>query len=410
MIERALDFDNNEGCGGFEKGAYDKYSYHPTDANWTRQSKFLIPDRPKLLWKISTDNAYVDQTNVSGSFVVDSNKNVIVSDCDNNIIGQHFGRLIQIDSFGEKKEIFKTNMRLKSPIIGENGFLYLTTTDSMDTIGHKLFCLYPDGSLRWECLITDNAYSKPVIDESGNIYIFTYGNTIGTLYSISNNGIINWEYKFNSINWHDPIISKDGVIYIGLSLDQTLCAFSKSGQKIWERELGNGLGSYPPNISRDGTIHVCLSNVLYALNPDGSIKWKYTPAEGNVVTTPAINKKGDLYINLSALRLASLNSEGKEHWLTTVNGAVTMPPIIGKCNKLYQQSFMQRYPEYISWINVFSDNGKEKWTFELNGTIVSTVLADDNLLYILSNCHTYSKKGWKDKMDVKWELYAIGNE
>lgn len=408
MREEILHFDNNEGLGGFEKGAYDKEAHHPCDVNWTRQSGFVIPDQPKLLWKVGIDSAYVDEANVRGAFVVDRNKNVIVSDCDNNIVGQHYGRLIQVSFNGEKKEIFNTGMRLKSPVIGKDGFIYLTTTGSMDSTGHKLYCLFPDGSAKWEFLINCNAYSKPVIDDLGNVYIFTYGNKVGTLFSIRDNGTLNWDYKFNSVNWYEPVISKDGVIYVGLNVNQTLYAFDKNGQKLWERVLGQGLGSYPPVIKNDGTIYACLSNALFALNSDGSIKWKYTPKEGNTVTAPAIDKEGNLYINLSAFRLVSLSSEGEEKWQTIVKGAATVPPIIGSCNKLWQQSFMQHYPQYKSWIEVYSKEGEKIWTYELNGTIISTVLADDNLIYALSNCHTYSKKGWMDKMDVKWELHAIG--
>ncbi|WP_281272287.1 hypothetical protein [Neobacillus piezotolerans] len=41
MPEKWL-FDNNEGVGGFEKGAYDQEARHPVDINWTRQSRLVI--------------------------------------------------------------------------------------------------------------------------------------------------------------------------------------------------------------------------------------------------------------------------------------------------------------------------------------------------------------------------------
>lgn len=408
MQKETLYFDNNEGLGGFEKGAYDKEAQHPSDVNWTRQSRFIVPDQPRLIWKVSKDSAYVDETNVRGSFAVDRHKNAIIADCDNNIVGQHYGRIIQVDINGETEEIFKADMRLKSPVIGSEGLIYLTTTGSMDSTGHKLYCLFPDGSIKWEFLINNTDFSKPVIDNLGNVYMFTYGNKIGTLFSIRDNGTLNWSYKFNSVNWYEPVISKDGVIYIGLNVNQTLCAFSKTGQKLWERVLGQGLGSYPITIANDGTIYACVSSTLFALDPDGSTKWRYMPKEGNVVTTPAIDKEGNLYLNLSAFRLISLSRNGEERWASKVKGAALVPPVIGCCNKLYQQSFMQDYPQYKSWIEAYSKEGEKIWTYELNGNIISTVLADDNLIYAVSNCHTYSKKGWEYKADVKWELHAIG--
>ena len=70
---------------------------------------------------------------------------------------------------------------------------------------------------------------------------------------------------------------------------------------------------------------------------------------------------------------------------------------------------MQDYPCYKSWIDAFTNTGELKWTYNFDGTVVSTVLGNDNLIYILTNIYTYSKKGWKDKMIGKWELHAIGS-
>ncbi|WBW98152.1 outer membrane protein assembly factor BamB family protein [Oceanirhabdus sp. W0125-5] len=410
MINNISQFDNNEGVGGFKNGAYDKYAVHPTDINWTRQSRFAIPDNPKLLWKVTEENSYVDETIVSGSFVVDRENNILVSDCDNNIFGEHFGRIIKVSNSGDKKEVFKTDMRLKPSVISKSGLIYLTTTNDFESENDKLFCLYPDGTIRWEFPLNQSPHSKPVLDEEENVYLFTYSNEVGTLYSISSNGILNWKCEFDSINWYEPIISKDGIIYIGLNNHHTLCAFNKMGHKLWERKLGQGLGSYPPTIKNDGTIYARLSRKLLALDSEGNVLWTYTPKEGNVVTSPAIDMEGNLYLNLSNFRLVSLDSSGKERWITKVSGGVRVPPIIGKCKKIIQQSFMQNYPHYKSWIEVFSEKGEKIWTYELNGVIISSVLGKDNLIYILSNCHTFRKKGWKDKKIVKWELYSLGEE
>jgi outer membrane protein assembly factor BamB len=409
MSEKILPFDNNEGRGGFERGAYSRDAHYPIDANWTRQSRFSIPDQPHLIWKVRRNKAIIDGANVAGAIVVDKDRNAIISDRDNTIFGPFFGRIIQVKPSGETKELFKINMRLQSPILGEDGLMYLTTIGDTDSTGHKLYCLFPDGRVKWEFLIDNNAHSKPVIDVSGNVYMFTYGNDIGTLFSIRNDGILYWERKFKSINWYEPIISKDGVIYIGLNVNRTLCAFAKNGEKLWERRLGQGWGSYPFVIRNDGMIYACLSSALYALNPDGSTKWVFKPKEGNVATSPAIDREGNLYVNLSAFRLISLDSDGKDRWETTVQGAALVPPIIGNCHKFYQQSFMQYYPQYKSWIEAYSNNGEKIWKYDLNGTIISTALADDNLIYALSNCRTEHEDDWRGILDLKWELHAIGD-
>ncbi|EGD45942.1 Pyrrolo-quinoline quinone repeat-containing protein [Ruminiclostridium papyrosolvens DSM 2782] len=408
MLQDEFLFDNNDGLGGYESGGYDENAIHPVDVNWTRQSKYTIPNNPQLLWKVSVDNAFVNESIVHGSFVVDRDRNIIVSDCDNNILEPHFGRLMKIKTNGEIEELFRNNRQLKSPVIGKNGCIYITTTGAIKSKGHKLFSILPDGNVKWEFDIDEEAYSKPVLDSDGNVYIYTYSD-MGTLFSISLEGSLNWQRKFNSVNWYEPIITKEGLILIGLNVHHTLCALNKKGETIWEKKLGQGLGEYPMYLKDDGTIYACLSSKLFALNKNGEVLWDYMPGEGYVASTPAVDNMANLYLNLTDFEIASLNIAGKERWRTVVKGAANVPPIVGSCNKIYQESFMQRYPQYVSWVEAFTKDGQKLWDFELNGTIVSSVLANNNLIYILSNCHTYSKKGWKDKMNVKWEIHAIGD-
>jgi len=406
-------FDNNEGYGGFLSGACDINAIHPIDVNWTRQSKYKIPDEaPNLLWKLTAENTHIDTTVNKSSFVIDKNNEIILTDCDNYLIRNHYGRVLKINNNGEMKEIFRTNRRLKSPTIGSNGNIFVTTTTgSVDAKGHKLYCLNLDGDVEWEFLLEDNPHSKPVFDDFGNVYIYTYSNKdiVGKLYSISKDGKLNWEQRFNSINWHEPVISKNRIIYIGLNVKKTLCALDLDGRELWNKKLGDGLGNYPFIISRDDIIYACISSKLYAIKSDGEVKWSYIPNDNIVATPPAIDYMGNLFINLSAFKIQSLNNNGKIRWENRVSGAALVPPIIGKCGKIYQQSFMQDYPCYKSWIDAFTNTGELKWTYNFDGTVVSTVLGNDNLIYILTNIYTYSKKGWKDKMIGKWELHAIGS-
>ncbi len=163
-------FDNNEGIGGFEKGAYDSEAVHSVDVNWTRQSSFTIFSKPDLLWKVSVDDAFIEATE-SAAFVVDRHNNIIISDCDGSLVGPYYGRLMSISPEGNITELFKTDMRLKSPVIGRDGSIYVTTTGAMESKGHKLYCALPNGDIKWEFVIDDPPYSKPVIDAQGNIYL-----------------------------------------------------------------------------------------------------------------------------------------------------------------------------------------------------------------------------------------------
>ncbi len=416
MLQGSPGFDNNEGMGGFERGGYDQEAMHPTEANWTRQSRFRIPDEPQPLWQVATGGAYIDATVVQGAFAVDRNSNILVSDCDDNLGGPHYGRLFRISPSGEKSEIFRTGLWLKSPVIGKDGLIYLATTGATVVIGgkwtdstdHKLYCLFPDGRVNWEFPIGSNACCKPVLDGSGNVYVFSHGNKVGTLFSIRADGALNWQHEFRSPTWCEPLVSQDGVIYVGLSVDRKLYAFDKSGRELWARRLGQGPGSDPPNIASDGTIYVCLSATLFALHADGTTKWQYRPKEQSVMHGPAIDREGNLYLNLNALKLVSLSPEGKERWRTTIAGFATAPPVIGRCDRLCQQSYMDHSPQHQSWVEAYSLDGQKAWAYELDGIIVSTVLARDNRIYALSNCKDHIEEPPLNRWNRRWELHAIG--
>jgi outer membrane protein assembly factor BamB len=279
----------------------------------------------------------------------------------------------------------------------------------MNSIGHKLFCLFPDGKIKWEYAINNNAKQRPVIDQEGNIYIFTYSDIKGTLLSISKEGTLNWQHQFKSINWCDPVISKEGIIYIGLNVPRTLCAFNKNGEMLWEKLIGQGLGTNFMNIKEDGTIYVCLNNALHALDSDGNIKWTYKPDSSNIIETPALARNGILYLNRTPHLMTALDSDGNELWSTDIKDYVIQAPIVGSNEKIMQVCFRREGINVKSFIKVYMPDGKKLWEYEIEGTIVSAFLADDNLIYVITNI--YDKKKWTENtMKVRWDFLAIGKE
>jgi len=338
------------------------------------------------------------------SFAIDNNKNVIISDCDNNLVGEQQGRVIKINESGKMELIFETNMRLKSPVIGKEGFIYVTTTDITD----KLFCLFSDGKLKWEYEFNRRfpyIHSKPVIDKEGNIYICACNDEKGAMYSINKEGILNWQYKCNAVISCEPIIAYTEIIYLVLSM-HSLCGIDKRGRRIYSKKLDGGMGMYPFNIRNDGTIFICPSNILYALDPNGNEKWSYKPEEGNVLHSPSLDHEGNLYTNLSNFRLVSLSGEGKEQWIAKIKGSAVNPPIMCCNGMLYQQSFLPNKSQYTSWIEVFSKNGEKQWEYEMKGDIISSALTDDSI-YILTNCHSKIKNIRDGKDNVKWQLHKL---
>ncbi len=224
-------FSNNEGFGGFEEGGYDCHAIHPAITNWTRMSRFELPKKPKLKWKQVYKDLNIGKYDVNPTFTIDSDIRVLVAESDPNDIISVKGRLI---------------------------------------------CLYPDGTVKWTYVIDYNAYDNVALDKDGNLYVYIEGAGKGKLMSISENGFLNWEHNLPSANWSDPVISQDGTIYFGLIGTEALYAFSKSGEILWEKTIGREHQDFM-NIAKDGTIYVELAGVLYALFPNGEVKWSYKP-------------------------------------------------------------------------------------------------------------------------------------
>jgi outer membrane protein assembly factor BamB len=398
-------FINSEGVGGFEQGLYDDRAPQPTASNWTRQSCYKIPDKPFLLWKAGRENAYLGGTHIGGSFAITGKKSVIVSQCSNKLFNED-GKLLEISDDGTINELFIYNQKFGIPVIGANGIIYIYTIGGMNSTGHKLFCLNPDGTIKWEYVTGYSVHDRPVIDKDGNIYLFTYGDVKGNLTCLSKDGILNWEYYFKSINWCDPMISKDEIVYVGLNVSQSLCAFNKKGELFWEKPGGLGLGSRFMNIKDDGTIYVCYSSALHALSSDGELKWTYKPERTNMHMTPALGRDGRLYLNRRPNLLVSLDGDGNELWKAEIKDIELQAPIIGSDGRIMQISYIKGQPLDKSWIQIFTPEGELLWEYTMDGIIMSAYLADNNLIYAITNI--YDRRNWKDSMKVKWEIHAIG--
>jgi outer membrane protein assembly factor BamB len=398
-------FRNSEGIGGFEQGLYDEEAPQPTASNCTRQSCFKIPDKPALIWKTGRKNAFLGGTRIGGSFAITGKKSIIVSECSNDLFAKD-GKLLEISDNGIINEIFSCNKLLGIPVIGAGGIIYIYTLGASDSRGHQLFCLSPEGNIIWQYHIDYSIERRPILDKDGNIYMFTYGDVQGKLICLSKDGILNWEHPFKSINWCDPVITKNEVIYVGLNVSCSLCAFHKDGEMLWEKSSGGAHGSEFINMKEDGTMYVCYGAALHAISPNSELKWTYKPERTSIHVSPALGKDGRLCLNRTPNLLACLDADGNELWNVEIKGTKLQAPIIGNDGRIMQVCYESNYPKDKSWIQIFTPEGKIQWEYATEGLIVSAYLADDNLIYFITNI--VDRKKSKNCLYTDWEVQAIG--
>ena len=399
-------FDNNQGVGGFEVGGYDRNAIHPTDTNWTRQSRFELPKNPKLRWSIVIPDAMVDETECNPGFAVDSKGSILVADSDPLSMARSRGRLWRITKEGEKQIIFETHLRLRAPVIGEDGAIYIVNSLSADESVHRLFCIHPNGEVKWIHKLEKTPVTRPVIDKDCNIYLYICNEIEGTFLSIKKDGTLNWSKDFRGTINGEPIISEEGIIYLGYSAAKTyLCALKKDGELLWEKQFNQGGMNSPFNINKKQEIFTIMDGKLVVCKNDGAIEWEYE--NHGPIKTPSFDAFGNIYMNVTPFSIVSLTPEGKERWLTEFDTFTAYFTTVDKDNNILQICEEEKKKGDSTFINAFTMEGERLWKYELDGIPQAAILGDDQLLYVITNRFRYEGLSSTGDYDVDWILYAI---
>ncbi len=190
-----------------------------------------------------------------------------------------------------------------------------------------------------------------------------------------------------------------------------------NGAIKWTFETGDGIES-SPTIAEDGTIFFgSHDGYLYALNPDGTLKWKYKPAEpiyderwkhyAAILSSPAIAEDGTVYVIAPDDFLHAVK-EGKEKWRFPLKwDAINFwsSPGIGPDGTIYAGSArINEGDNLVAGFYAINPDGKEKWHYEIDAGVPSSpAIADDGTVYINGNV---MKKG-NDATTTEGYLFAF---
>ncbi|MFN8446672.1 MAG: PQQ-binding-like beta-propeller repeat protein [Caldilineaceae bacterium] len=250
---------------------------------------------------------------------------------------------------------------------------------------------------------TTGVPGSPAVASDGTIYLPVGEldtNTAGFLYAINPNGTQKWKLEVQMLpSATAPAIGPTGMIYLhgngkedSLSAVEKLIAVSPSGVLSWTFPFNSGVvtsTSYvqsSPAIGSDGTIYVgSQDSKLYALNPNGTVKWAISPAHASIASSPALSVDGKtVYIVDSTTTLHAYSSAGVWQWsfpLATpaMNTANIQSPAVGQDGTIYVGS-----PD--KWLYAIKPTGTLKWRFETGSTIYSTpAIASDGTIYLASD-------------------------
>ena len=185
-------------------------------------------------------------------------------------------------------------------------------------------------------------------------------------------GTLKWKLKIDCCI-SSPAIGSDGTIYVG-SLDHYLYAIYPNGSLKWKFKTGSYIKS-PPVIGSDGTVYVgSVDDYLYAIKMDGSLKWKYKIYP---LYSSAIAQDGTIYS--AGNYLYAINSDGTLKWKVYLGSHIESSPAIGEDGTIYVGSEE-------GYLFALTPNGDLKWKYKTESWIhTSPVISIEGIIYIGSD-------------------------
>lgn len=292
---------------------------------------------------------------------------------------------------GTLKWTFETGAGIESsPTIAKDGTIYIGSHDN------KLYALNPDGTLKWkfnagepihipEWDVWKGIPSAPTIDKDGTIYFVSppiY------LFALNPDGTEKWRYLVytSSHIGASPMIAPDGTIYIGsesyphlqpggpLATAQDtpaqefgarVYALNPDGTLKWRYDSNGACLANPMAVADEGTVYAsgsdlcpnssCTGDALFAFNPDGTLKWKLS--SNRIEAPPSIAEDGTIYVGTKNGTFMAINPDGTQKWSFRTGKGNSAIAALGKNGRIY----------FGSWDGNFyalNPEGKELWRFD----------------------------------------------
>jgi outer membrane protein assembly factor BamB len=283
---------------------------------------------------------------------------------------------------------------------------------------------------------------QPAIATTPDGPLIVFGSHDKSVYAVAADGTIKWRRATGDLVWGAPALGPDGTVYVG-SDDDRLYAFDlKDGTTRWSFQAGPcriSVGSGPEaarcdvdgvTVAPDGALYVSADG-LYALRPDGTLRWKFQPgprvhcaappavsvdattiyvgcqddglyavdaatggkrweirAGGDIDSAPAVGSDGTIYVGSDDKKLYAINPGGGVRWAVITGGAIRSSPAIGADGTVYVGSGDGN-------LYAIARGGVVSWTFRAADRILGSPVVDsggvvligsqDDRLYALSS-------------------------
>lgn len=208
---------------------------------------------------------------------------------DGTIYLRSWSLLTAIDSSGKEK--WNASSVVSDPVIDRSGNIYFFQRPPEHLSDVYLYCMAPDGTVRWSQLF-DKYYASTALKPAMTDGIFVYDEPSGILYHVDSNGYTNWDHSMTYLGQYKLFEDEKNRLYLSYTwgtvhvLDEHGNLISKFNPVItYNANLSYTLSAYNDTIYVVGDDKSPDSEVVYALDMYGSLKWK---RQINSSTAPTI--------------------------------------------------------------------------------------------------------------------------
>jgi len=175
-----------------------------------------------------------------------------------------------------------------SPAIGQDGKVYFACYSD------SLYALKPEGTLAWAQPLGHSVNSAPAVDLDGNILVATTrGTAPWSLRSFDQYGGVRWYHELaGDAEFASPAVGPDGTIYVGAN--RYLYAVRPDGVLKWRDSLGARIQSCPA-VANESTLYVVAGTRLYCIDTDSGVRWRKSLGGSNYCS-PAVDAGGNIYV------------------------------------------------------------------------------------------------------------------
>jgi outer membrane protein assembly factor BamB len=209
-----------------------------------------------------------------------------------------------------------------------------------------------------------------------------------TLYALTSNGSIKWQFANEYAFWAQPVVD-EGRVYLG-SMDHKLYALDlDSGDLIWEKELKGAVVSAPIFDANLNRLYVgTLGREMVALDiKDGEEVWSYPAGDSisSIWTTPILHDGQVIFVDETGKIFSLDTQKGELLWNADAGGDV-MAGLLALDDSFLvalESGMVLGYSYEGARTSLFFQVDGEVYTTPVNanGTIVVAAINGDSLLY-----------------------------